>query len=95
MQARVQFSLCWQAEHLNVRPLHALNGGHTVGAGAAFEKEMVKIFNDALPPRIATSASTGFGKDQTLRYLASLRALYAEESAQLSAGAEEQPESIP
>jgi hypothetical protein len=43
---------------------------------------------------IATSASTGFGKDQTLRYLASLRALNAEESAQLSAEAEEEPDSV-
>jgi hypothetical protein len=48
--------------------------------GAAFEKEMVKIFAE-LPPRLATSASTGHGKDQTLRYLASLRALYADETA--------------
>ena len=58
---------------------------------------MVKIFDDVLPPRIATSASTGHGKDQTLRYLASLRVLYAEESAsaQPSAGAEEEePESV-
>jgi hypothetical protein len=61
---------------------------------AAFEKEMVQIFGDVLPPRIATSASTGFGKDQTLRYLASLRALNAEESAQLSAEAEEEPDSV-
>jgi len=43
----------------------------------AFEEEMAKIFEN-IPPTIATSSSTGAGKDKLLRYIASLRRLYGE-----------------
>ena len=46
---------------------------------ADFEKEMLKTFT-TLPPRLATSASTGLGQGALLRYIASLRKFYQEES---------------
>eukprot|EP00959_Pyramimonas_sp_CCMP1952_P386680 8103989-Pyramimonas_sp.AAC.1 len=51
---------------------------------AAFEREMHEIF-EQMPPRIATSAASGLGKDMVVRYLARLRNL-ALQTAPASSG---------